>query len=270
MRHAMIFVLASVLIGALSPASAQWTEWFDRDNPSGKGDFETLKTLIEEGNDICPNMMPDKIQCRTVFDNVDFLVAGEDYSWTPERGGICLNANQLDDMECEDYKVRFRCGEDLTATASPELDYGCSRNGIGYQATVTLDIQGGAEPYTCHGPAANLPLVTNGDQCVATGVAVGAHVFKVTDSAGDSVNVCVEIEDVIEIAQSTAPASCCSCADGAATVGIEGKNPPFTVRWNPPLDVVGPTVTGVEPGTYEVLVTDAIGCFQTLDVDIDC
>jgi hypothetical protein len=31
-----------------------WTDWFDRDNPSGSGDYETLTSLIQDRpNDVC-------------------------------------------------------------------------------------------------------------------------------------------------------------------------------------------------------------------------
>jgi len=32
-----------------------WTRWFDRDDPSFTGDYETLNDLRKEGNTICPN-----------------------------------------------------------------------------------------------------------------------------------------------------------------------------------------------------------------------
>jgi hypothetical protein len=39
----------------------KWTKWFDRDNPSGLGDFETIKDLVSSGGCAQPTM----IECET-------------------------------------------------------------------------------------------------------------------------------------------------------------------------------------------------------------
>lgn len=42
-----------------------WTEWFDRDNPSGTGDWEHLSALrTENPGKICPN--PVDIEAQTL------------------------------------------------------------------------------------------------------------------------------------------------------------------------------------------------------------
>lgn len=40
------------------------TKFYDRDDPNGVGDYETLTDLIKEGNPICPN--PFDVLCQTV------------------------------------------------------------------------------------------------------------------------------------------------------------------------------------------------------------
>ena len=45
------------------PKSLKWTPWFDRDNPSATGDYETLAELIKEGKKICP--VPVGVECQT-------------------------------------------------------------------------------------------------------------------------------------------------------------------------------------------------------------
>lgn len=88
-----------------SAAVGTWTSWFDRDAPSGNGDFETLQDLTNDGYPVCAN--PLGIQCQTL-NGVDWTQTGEVYTCTPSQGGFCVN-NQQPDGSCLDYHVRFLC-----------------------------------------------------------------------------------------------------------------------------------------------------------------
>ncbi|XP_049581757.1 mucin-5AC-like isoform X1 [Syngnathus scovelli] len=84
-----------------------WTRWYDRDNPSGVGDFEILSRLrLENPMEICP--VPIQIEARTVSgDSVNST--GETISaFDTTRGFICVNADQATGS-CSDYEVRFQC-----------------------------------------------------------------------------------------------------------------------------------------------------------------
>ncbi|XP_076861150.1 cartilage intermediate layer protein 1-like isoform X2 [Brachyhypopomus gauderio] len=85
-----------------------YTQWFDCDDPSGTGDWETVENLeMKYPGKICKN--PLAIEAQTLsgvpaqqtgqlFIHQDLLV-----------GFICLNSQQKKDRLCRDYKVRFRC-----------------------------------------------------------------------------------------------------------------------------------------------------------------
>lgn len=88
----------------ISSPGGNWTPWLDRDNPSGKGDYETLVDFLQNGQ-ACPN--PAGIQCQTL-NGVDWTQTGEVYSCTAALGGYCINTNQPDGS-CLDYRVRFLC-----------------------------------------------------------------------------------------------------------------------------------------------------------------
>lgn len=47
---------------------------------------------------------------------------------------------------------------------------------------------------------------------------------------------------------------------GSATATIAGGTPPYVVQWTTTPSQTGNTATGVHPGTYSVIVTDANGC----------
>jgi hypothetical protein len=90
----------------VASVSGTWTSWFDYDNPSGVGDYETRADVIP-GSAVCNGAMPIDIQCRTLS-GVDWRAAGEVYTCSPSAGGYCVNSNQPDGF-CLDYEVRFLC-----------------------------------------------------------------------------------------------------------------------------------------------------------------
>ncbi|XP_034058682.1 cartilage intermediate layer protein 1-like [Gymnodraco acuticeps] len=85
-----------------------WTDWFDRDNPSGSGDWELLKDLKKEihGN-ICE--YPLHIKVVTTDTMTPAISTGQTfYTFHPTQGFVCRNKDQSKDM-CRDYKVSFLC-----------------------------------------------------------------------------------------------------------------------------------------------------------------
>uniref|UniRef100_A0A673N178 WxxW domain-containing protein n=1 Tax=Sinocyclocheilus rhinocerous TaxID=307959 RepID=A0A673N178_9TELE len=103
------------------------TPWFDRDNPGGLGDYETLSlTLIRYPLQVCAQ--PIAIEVATIS-GTPVLPTGNNFQvydptqgfacvnaqqnggYNPTTGVSCLNANQGGGV-CADYKVRFTCPED--------------------------------------------------------------------------------------------------------------------------------------------------------------
>ncbi|XP_062888953.1 uncharacterized protein LOC134337691 [Mobula hypostoma] len=83
------------------------TRWFDRDDPSGHGDFETLTDLRKEHpNEICSN--PIACEVQTVFGKPASSTDDNIPECSILAGFFCLNKNQTSGM-CEDYKIRFTC-----------------------------------------------------------------------------------------------------------------------------------------------------------------
>ncbi|KAL7889651.1 hypothetical protein AOLI_G00019090 [Acnodon oligacanthus] len=85
-----------------------YTQWFDRDDPSGKGDYETLVDLrIEYPGKICPK--PLSIQATTIS-GVPAEKTGEVIQTSDTVVGFaCVNTDQKNGNWCLDYKVRFGC-----------------------------------------------------------------------------------------------------------------------------------------------------------------
>ena len=85
-------------------STSSWTEWLDRDNPGGNGDFETL-SLHQTENGVCT--APVDIECRVVSTGADASTSGQVVTCTPQQGFSC--ANDQNSGVCLDYEVRFLC-----------------------------------------------------------------------------------------------------------------------------------------------------------------
>ncbi|XP_069371519.1 uncharacterized protein [Paralichthys olivaceus] len=85
-----------------------WTDWFDRDDPTGSGDWETLYNLrIENPGKICPK--PIQIEAKTLS-GVSVAAAGDViFKSDTSSGFICRNQDQVSKKLCNDYRVRFSC-----------------------------------------------------------------------------------------------------------------------------------------------------------------
>ncbi len=69
------------------------------------------------------------------------------------------------------------------------------------------------------------------------------------------------------MASSVGSASCGTCADGSAASSLTGGISPFTYAWSS--GGTAATETGLAPGVYTVIVTDANGCAKTDTVNIN-
>ena len=82
----------------------KWTDWLDRDNPGGTGDFETLDDFTE--NDVCD--APLDVMCETV-EGVPWQQSGQVVTCDTKTGLRCVHAEQNNGEWCSDYRVRFLC-----------------------------------------------------------------------------------------------------------------------------------------------------------------
>jgi hypothetical protein len=81
-----------------------WTDWLNRDNPNGSGDWEHRNGF---GNRVCSN--PTRIEARRKSDRREAAQTGETFlRYDPRNGFVCLNSDQSD-KRCFDYEVRFLC-----------------------------------------------------------------------------------------------------------------------------------------------------------------
>lgn len=84
-------------------AGSYWTPWYDRDDASLSGDYETRKDLA------LPCTSPIGIECRTsaMYGSADYSQTGLVYACNIQEGGYCENAEN--NGRCLDMEVRFLC-----------------------------------------------------------------------------------------------------------------------------------------------------------------
>ncbi|XP_066269246.1 uncharacterized protein [Branchiostoma lanceolatum] len=111
----LLLTTAAVLAGLGGGASevpdcgdGTWTQWFDRDNPSVTGDWETLTSLRKENpGRICFN--PSAVHARVINTQVEASLTGEVlFRYDTASGFVCRKIDQ-DDNTCLEYEVRFCC-----------------------------------------------------------------------------------------------------------------------------------------------------------------
>jgi len=104
----------------------------------------------------------------------------------------------------------------------------------------------------------------------ATPVATTTYILTVTTPDGN----CVLVDDVIveiglPFTVSTTDVTCNGGSDGTATVTVTGGIFPFNYQWNDPSTQSTATAIGLQPGTFNVIVTDVNGCTANENVTIN-
>ncbi|MBP6641814.1 MAG: SBBP repeat-containing protein, partial [Flavobacteriales bacterium] len=97
----------------------------------------------------------------------------------------------------------------------------------------------------------------------ATGLAAGSYSVTVTDASGCTAQQTFQVgQPTVLGGQSTVTPATCANANGGATASGTGGTAPYTYLWSN--NTNGPTISGVQGGTYTVTIRDAKNC--TVDV----
>ena len=103
------------ILGNLVPTCpGNWTDYYNRDLPSGMGDFETLASLRRENpGEICK--YPIAVDARLVDDHTHYTLTGQNLNVDLELGFYCVNEEQTEE-ECLNYEARFCCNGNFAYT----------------------------------------------------------------------------------------------------------------------------------------------------------
>ncbi|PCH98242.1 MAG: hypothetical protein COB85_01910 [Bacteroidetes bacterium] len=125
-------------------------------------------------------------------------------------------------------------------------------------ATATANVSGGTLAYTY--------LWSTGSGGTSIGpvpASPPSYCVTVTDGAGCTISDCVNPDEPIALALFTGSSDvqCNGACDGTGTAFASGGTFPYTYIWDDPLGQTTFLATGLCPGTWNVTVTDARGCF---------
>lgn len=136
--------------------------------------------------------------------------------------------------------------------------------------SISLHITGGNAPYqvTWSGPGGFLS--NNRD---IAGLAPGTYTASITDANGCGAVAQATLTAPAPLVPSLATSvysngngiSCAGADDGSITLALSGGTPGYTIMWQGPGGFSSSTTTlhGLEPGPYNVQITDAAGCMAS-------
>ncbi len=180
------------------------------------------------------------------------------------------NVNQLTDLNAGTYTVEITDSvgcviQDTFVVNNITGGFGIDTAIVSHETCQTMNgaiditIIGGATPYTYSW--------SNGETTEdITGLAAGTYTVTITDNAGCEVSASYTINNTgsgVDITSTNVTdATCATCADGAIDIVMGGATAPYTFSWNTGDNTED--LTGLNPGIYDVTITNADGCDTTL------
>ncbi|MBK8968991.1 MAG: T9SS type A sorting domain-containing protein [Lewinellaceae bacterium] len=175
---------------------------------------------------------------------------------------VCVNVNAnaevvtIDNVSVPEMGVTVGCAAPELSLAVTPITCGGPNSGA-----IDLTVFGGTPNYTYTWSNGNLSKDL-------TGLSEGTYTVTVTDAANCTATASgTVVNSPFSISNDVGPATCEGIFDGSIDLIIAGGLQPYTVNWG---DLPGSNNpedrTGLEAGTYVVVVSDASGC--TADADI--
>ena len=187
------------------------------------------------------------------------------YLWTPggqttptadSLGAGIYTVNVTDSKGCSDMTT-VDISDPGAATLSVSTISMVSCFG-GNNGSATVSASGGVLPYTY------LWLPAGGADSIATGLPALTYTVNVTDSVGCQSSIIVDITqpDALALSTSVTDVSCFGDTDGKVSVAVSGGTSAYTYLWNTTAAI--DSISGLSPGTYFVIVTDANLCIDSV------
>jgi len=152
----------------------------------------------------------------------------------------------------------------ISGVITAQINVRCRGDNTG---SATVAASGGTGVYSY---SWNTALVQT--SATAVGLSAGTYLASIMDSNGCQTTVPVSITEPTEIVISIglqANVNCFGESTGSATASANGGTGAFIYSWNSVPVQTTPTATGLAAGTYQVTVTDSIGCIKVQDVIIN-
>jgi hypothetical protein len=188
-------------------------------------------------------------------DNGDlFMAAYGSYGflgWVDLTTGAVLKVGNFEGSgEITGLAIPYTSADPLAVTGTPTDVTGCYGNTNG---TISTTVTGGTAPYTYLW--SNLATTAS-----LSGIGAGTYTVTVTDAALSTATASWTISQPADIIVAGTPvnAACPSSNDGSIDITATGGTAPYTYLWSNSETIED--LTGLAPGTYTVVVTDANNC----------
>ncbi len=207
--------------------------------------------------------------------------SGGSYSilWQPEPGagqgtaqamGLCAGTWSVtitDQSSCDTTITFDVLPYELIVVDATVQDVSCNGDCDG---SIGILPSGGNAPFTyVWSPE---PPIGQGTDSVS-GLCAGDHSVLITDASGCDTTFTFTIGSPTAIdiqVDSVVEASCNTATDGSIAITINGGSPGYTTEWTGPdgFSSMEEDPIGLLPGIYDLTVTDAQGCTNTLQVEV--
>lgn len=258
---------------------------------NGSGCITVEAVTIDSPPEILPNEVIVPITCNSASDGSITLFptggsgAGYTFAWSPvppngdgtnealDLGPGLWEVTITDGSGCsQTFSYTIVDPEPIILTADP-TNVTC--NGL-CNGSIVLSASGGAGGFTFQWFNGGVPIAGETSPVLA-GICTGNYNVVVTDANGCTATLPddITISEPIPITGpiTSTDVTCNGFCDGTATVTIGGGAPPYSVNWYDAADmligITDPVATGLCPGSYYAVITDANGCsFTSATVDI--
>lgn len=200
---------------------------------------------------------------------------GYTYSWTGPNGFTSANEDILD-LEAGDYTVEvtdangcvetlgpLTVGENTEITLASVNSSNVSCNGDS-DGTATITVNGGVAPYTFSWNGQNTGMNSTVQNPV--NLVADTYDLTITDNVGCTNTftgiVVITEPEVLDASFSSVNATCFQSDDGSINVSVTGGTPAYNFVWTGPngFNSGNEDISGLEPGSYSLEVTDLNGC----------
>ncbi|MEM9050983.1 MAG: gliding motility-associated C-terminal domain-containing protein [Bacteroidota bacterium] len=138
-----------------------------------------------------------------------------------------------------------------------------------FTGAINLTVTGGNAPFDFSWTGPNGFISSDED---ISGLEAGDYTIDIEDALGCTINATYEIEEQIDIVLnvSSTDITCFGEDDGSIEMTVSGGNEPYDISWIGPngFSSADEDLANLEPGTYDVVVTDANNCSEIGQVDI--
>jgi gliding motility-associated-like protein len=212
---------------------------------------------------------PDKTQCA----GTPVILSGNgaiSYTWsngvvngqsfTQPVGSITYTVTGTDVNGCTNTDQVV-----VTIVSSPVINVTNTQNVSCFGLTdgsVTVNVTGGSPNYTYNWSP------SGGNGATASNLSPGSYTLTVTDAIGCTDNETVTIIQPNQLTvTSTITDYSCGITDGEINLAVTGGTGTYTYTWSPNVSTTN-IATGLTGGSYSVIVTDAQGCTQSLQMTV--